>query len=102
MKLDKASIDYQMNLAELHEMEVCVPMTLTERLAIRKWVHDGNNVESNPWDYRDGDEAQLNFLQAFRLEFGYSSGPWDYWKGPDSQPLWNDKLKCFLSRDDYC
>ena len=81
MKLDKTSIDYQMNLEELREMEECVPMTLPERHAIRKWVHDGNDVESNPWDYRDGDEVQLNFLQAFRLEFGYSSGPWDCWRG---------------------
>jgi len=102
MKVNKDTIDYQVNLVELHEMEESVPMTLSERHAIRKWVHRGNDIESNPWDYRDGDEAQLNFLEAFRLKYGYSSGPWDYWKGPDSQPLWNETQKRFLSPNDYC
>ena len=102
MKIDKKSIDYQINLEELHEMEEVVPMTLRERKCLRGWVHNGHDVESNPWDYRDGDGLQLNFLQAFRLHYGYSSGPWDYWKGPHSQPLWNEEFKCFVSEDDYC
>lgn len=102
MKIDRKSIDYQVNIETLHEMEECIPMTLPERRALREWVYRGNDVESNPWDYRDGDGLQLNFLQAYRLKYGYSSGPWDNWKGPHSQPLWNNELKCFISKDDYC
>ena len=60
------------------------------------------DIDTNPWDYLDADGMPLNYLQAYRLHYGYSSGPWDCWKGPDSQPLWNDELKCFLSKDDYC
>lgn len=102
MKIDKKSVDYQLNMEALREMEEIVPMTLHERNAIRRWVHQGHDVESNPWDYRDGDGLHINFLQAFRLEYGYSSGPWDYWKGPLSNPLWNNELKCFISIEDYC
>lgn len=101
MKLyDKKSIDYQINMVALHEMEECVPMTLPERKAVRKWVKDGHELESNPWDYYDSDGYQLNYLQAYRLNYGYSSGPWDYWTGPDSQPLWDDVQKCFLPKDE--
>lgn len=97
---DKKSIDYQVNLETLHEMEEIVPMTLRERRCIRKWVKKGHEVESNPWNYLDADGLPLNYLQAFRLEFGYSSGPWDYWKGPDTQLLWDDEQKCFHPIDE--
>lgn len=97
---DKKSIDYQVNLETLHEMEELVPMTLRERRCIRKWVKKGHEVESNPWNYLDSDGLPLNYLQAFRLEFGYLSGPWDYWKGPDTQLLWDDNQKCFLPIDE--
>lgn len=102
MIYDRNSIDYQVNLEALHEMEDSVPMTIRERKFLRKWVKKGHEIDSNPWDYADSDGMPLNYLQAFRLEFGYSSGPWDYWKGPDSQPLWDDNLKCFISKDDFC
>lgn len=102
MKIDKHSIDYQINLMALHEMEDLVPMTRNERRCIRKWVKGGHEVESNPWDYKDCDGYPLNYLQAFRLKYGYPSGPWDYWKGPDEQPLWNEELQCFISKDDLC
>lgn len=101
MKADKNSIDYQINLAELQEMEEAVPMTLRERSGLRSWVHKGNEVDSNPWGYTDSDGLPLNYLQAFRIRFGYSSGPWDYWKGSDTQLLWDDQHKCFLSKDEF-
>lgn len=100
MMYDKDSIDYQINLEALHEMEECVPLTLRERKALRKWVHTGHDLESNPWNYTDSDGMPMNYLQAFRLKFGYSSGPWDYWKGPEHQTYWNDELECFIGKDD--
>jgi len=97
---DKYSVDYQVNLCALQEMEEFVPMTLQERQYLRKWVRSGHEIDSNPWDFRDSDGMPLNYLQAFRIEYGYSSGPWDYWKGPDLQPLWCEERKCFLHRDE--
>ena len=47
MRADKDSIDYQVNLVALQEMEEAVPMTLRERRCLRKWVYKGNEVESN-------------------------------------------------------
>ena len=55
MRADKDSIDYQVNLAALQEMEEAVPMTLRERRCLRKWVYKGNEIESNPWNYMDSD-----------------------------------------------
>lgn len=101
MRADKDSIDYQVNLAALQEMEDIVPMTRRERHCLRKWVHRGNEVESNPWNYMDCDGMPLNYLQAFRITFGYSSGPWDYWKGSDTELLWYELNHCFLSRDEF-
>ena len=53
MRADKDSIDYQVNLVALQEMEEAVPMTLRERRCLRKWVYKGNEVESNSWNYMD-------------------------------------------------
>lgn len=102
MKIDKQSIDYQINLLALDEMEDIVPMTRNERRCIRKWVRSGHEIESNPWNYMDSDGYPLNYLQAFRLEYGYPGGPWDYWKGPGEQLLWDDDRKCFISREELC
>lgn len=101
MRADKDSIDYQVNLAALQEMEEAVPMTLRERRCLRKWVLKGNEIESNPWNYMDSDGMPLNYLQAFRIRFGYSSGPWDYWKGSDTELLWDEQRHCFLSKDKF-
>ena len=98
--IDPQCIDYQVNLVALEEMEDVVPMTPYERKALRRWVHRGHEVESNPWDYKDADGYQLNYLQAFRLKYGYSSGPWDYWKGPETQGLWDEDHKCYRYRDE--
>lgn len=102
MKIDKESIDYQLNLLELEEMEELVPMTRKERSCIRKWVKSGHSVESNPWNFLDSDGYQLNYLQAFRLQYGYSSGRWDHWKGPETQLLWDDKHNCFIPKSELC
>ena len=100
MIYDKKSIDYQINKETLREMEEDVPMTLHERESIRKWVKYGHEVESNPWDYYDSDGYMMNYLQAYRIKFGYSSGPWDYWKGSSDQGYWCKDRRCFVSLDD--
>lgn len=102
MKYDKKSCDYQVNMEAFHEMDKCVPMTKPERDALRIWVKKGYDLDTNPWDYLDSDGLPLNYLQAFRLEYGYSSGPWDYWKGPEHQTYWDDTLKYFIPKDDFC
>lgn len=99
MMYDVDSIDYQFNKAELEEMEYHVPMTLRERTAIRSWVKRGHTVESNPWEYRDSSGELMNYLQAYRIRFGYVRGPWDYWHGeemrscPDNNYDYWDNLK---------
>ncbi len=102
MRYDKKSIDYQVNMEAFHEMEEIVPMTKPERDALRIWVQKGYEIESNPWDCSDSDGFPLNFLQAYRLQNGYSSGPWDYWKGPEHQTYWDDATKSFIPKEDFC
>ena len=100
MIYDKNSIDSQVNLWSLHEMEEVVPMTLYERKYIRRWVRSGHEIESNPWGYRDSDGYLMNYLQAYRMKYGFSSGPWDCWTGPETQTMWCDERKCFLPKDE--
>lgn len=100
MIYDKKSIDYQINMEAFREMEEVVPMTRSERSSAREWVKRGHELDSNPWDYRDSDGMPMNYLQAYRLYYGYSSGPWDSWRGPDAQPFWDEDLKCFLANDE--
>ena len=96
------SVDYEVNREILKEMEEVVPMTLSERHKLRIWVRNGHDVESNPWGYLDSDGCPMNYIQAYRLEFGYSSGPWDTWKGPPSQPYWSvDKNSYIWPTDDF-
>ena len=102
IRYQKKSIDYQINMAAFQEMDECVPMTKPERDALRYWVIKGYDVETNPWDYVDSDGEPLNYIQAYRLKYGYSSGPWDYWKGPDRQPYWDNETHSFISKEDYC
>ncbi len=102
MRFDRKSADYQANMEAFEDMDLYVPMTRVERNALRSWARRGYDVETNPWGYTDCDGWPLNYLQAYRLKNGYSSGPWDYWKGPAQQPLWDDIGKCFIPREDYC
>ena len=70
MRADKDSIDYQVNLAALQEMEEAVPMTLRERQYLRKWVHKGNEVESNPWNYMDSAAGFPHQIWLFQRPVG--------------------------------
>lgn len=101
MKYPRHSIDYEINLEALREMEEVVPMTKPERRALHKWVSKGYELESNPWNATDSEGYPLNFLRAYRLENGYSSGPWDTWKGPDTQWYWNPIKHCFSPEDEF-
>lgn len=100
MIYDKDSVDYQMNLVALEEIENFIPMTKRERQCIRRWVKRGHDPDTNPWNFMDSDGFPLGYLQAFRIQYGYSCGPWDYWKGSEHQPCWCDDLKCFLPKDE--
>ena len=71
MKIDRSTIDYKISMDNLRWMEDIVPMTRSERLSLRSWVMQGNDIDSNPWELRDLDGMQLNYLEAFRLENGY-------------------------------
>ena len=101
MKFPRDSFEYQVNLEALFEMEEYVPMTLCERKALRKWVNQGHDIDSNPWNSVDEFGFPLNYLQAYRLQFGYSSGPWDNWRGPEDHPYWDDTKNAFISFDNF-
>lgn len=101
MRYPKHSIDYEINLESFREMEMVVPMTKPERTALRRWVKKGHDLETNPWNSRDADGEFLNYLRAYRLEYGYSSGPWDTWKGPDTQWYWNPSTHSFSPEDEF-
>lgn len=62
MRADKNSIDYQVNLVALQEMANVVPMTRRERHCLRKWVHKGNEFESDPWNFRKGSDTELHWM----------------------------------------
>ena len=79
MRFPKHSLDYEFNLECLHEIEESVPMTLHERECLRGWAKSGHPVDSNPWNYCEGDGIQLNYLLAFRLHYGFPSRTWDTW-----------------------
>ncbi len=76
----KGSVDYQINMESLREMEEIVPMTSSERARLRIWVKSGHDVDSNPWDYFTESGTEMNYLQALRITSGVSHGPWDDWE----------------------
>ncbi len=76
----KGSVDYEINLASMHEMEELIPMTVSERNDLHKWVWGGHDVDSNPWDYCEEDGSPMNYLKAKRVIFGASHGLWDDWE----------------------
>ncbi len=80
MVYKKGSIDYQANLEAMYQLENVVPMTLQERDALRRWVRNGHDIDSNPWHYFESDRSQMTFLKARRILFGASHGPWDSWE----------------------
>lgn len=100
MKFDKETPEYEVNMETLREMEEVVPMTRREVRALRSWAKRGYDVETNPWGYTDSEGYPLNYMEAYRLEHGYSSGPWDYWRGPEYQLLWDNVNRRFASKDE--
>mgnify|MGYP000755742480 FL=1 len=62
MRVDKNSIDYQVNLVALQEMANVVPMTRRERHCLRKWVHKGNEFESDPWNFWKDSDTELHWM----------------------------------------
>ena len=89
MIFDKHSIDYQINMLALEDFEMAVPMTAPERSAIRNWVKNGHEIDSNPWKILEPDGYPMNYLKARRIKVGYSSGPWDNWNGGDGYLFWD-------------
>lgn len=98
MKYSRGSVDYAVNVESLREMEELVPMTSYERSRLRGWVKEGNDVESNPWNFLNADGSEMNYLEAFRIRFGYSHGPWDSWEY--SVPWKLDRSGRFLIEND--
>ena len=76
----KGSVDYDINLCSLREMEEVVPMTLLERSRLRSWAKEGHDVDSNPWKIFEPDGSNMNYLKAHRIRFGVSHGLWDSWE----------------------
>ena len=102
MTYDRNSFEYEMNQAAFHEMDNFIPMTRPERDALRRWVNAGNDLAVNPWNYLDSEGLPINYLQAYRLKFGYHYGPWDYWKGPDTLLCWDETRNCIIPSEDFC
>lgn len=100
IRFAKDSVDYQVNWEIFHEMEECVPMTKPERDALLKQVKKGFDIDDNPWGLTQPDGYPMNYLQAYRIQYGYSSGPWDDWKGPEDQLFWDNCRKSFFTRDE--
>ena len=71
MIYEKGSVDYDVNLCSLHEMEEVVPMTLLERSRLRSWAKDGHDVDSNPWKIFEPDGSNMNYLKAHRRNVCY-------------------------------
>lgn len=52
MRFNRKSADYQANMETFEDMDLYIPMTRTERNALRSWARRGYDVETNPWDIR--------------------------------------------------
>ena len=77
----KDSYEYRMNRAAFRETVSIVPMTSLERSSLARWILNGHDIDSNPWNYLEpDDESPMNFLKALRIRNGYSHGPWDAWE----------------------
>lgn len=68
--------DYDMNLELFHYIEDHVPMVRTERELLRNWIRKGHDFYSNPWGQTDISGHQLNYIEAYRREFGYPGEQW--------------------------
>ena len=52
----------------LLEFETLVPMTVSERSALRRWVKGVHDINSNPWNFYDADGWEMSYLEAFRMD----------------------------------
>lgn len=62
--VDENKVWHEIHIEELHEMEEFVPMTTPDRNRLRRWVYTGHSVDSNPWNYKDDDGEEMNFIEA--------------------------------------
>jgi len=53
---------------ELRDFENTYPLTLGERKEVRKWVSDGNSINTNPWFYYFDNGYEMNYLDAMRFD----------------------------------
>lgn len=96
----KDSIDYQVNLNSLREMEEMIPMTRKERSRLRSWAFKGYDVDTNPWSYCDSKGFSLCYLQAFRIKYGRPQGAWDFWYSYEyDEPYWDEELGCMIAAE---
>lgn len=100
MKYQKKSLDYQLNMEAFHELDDQVPMTRSERIALRNWARNGHDIDSNPWNLTDDSNYPLNYLHAYRIKNGYPSGPWDDWERPGDRLCWDLSLKSIYAREE--
>lgn len=63
-----SSIEKEYLRDRLREFEDAVPMTQSERKAIRRWVRSGHDINTNPWGYCYGNGWELNYLEALRID----------------------------------
>ncbi len=94
LKYRRGSVDYNVNLVSMHEMEEAVPMTAHERQCLRNWAKSGHDIDSNPWNYFEPDFSEMNYLKARRIKFGMSHGPWDSWEY-DTPVIWSKATRLF-------
>lgn len=78
MRRKAETLEQDIRLEELHEMEEFIPMTAPERNRIRKWVYSGHSVDSNPWHYKDAYGYELNYLDGYHRHLAEKWG--DYYR----------------------
>jgi len=85
--------DYSTNIDNMIDYITHTDMTQRERYELKNWVYKGNDISSNPWDYRDKDGLLLDYLQAYRI-----------WTSDTYIPQLsgyqdNDDTECYICRD---
>lgn len=65
MRRKAETLEQDIRLEELHEMEEFIPMTTPERNRVRKWVYSGHSVNSNPWHYKDVHGYEMDYLDGY-------------------------------------
>lgn len=99
MRYPKQSPEYEVNLEAYREMREYVPMTKSEVHRLSSWVKAGYDLDTNPWNYFHENGEPLCFLEAYRLEYGYSSGPWDNWRGRDGYSVFHADDAVFILKN---